>query len=345
MGAAFKTGNKQKMQLCQQALEIEKADLHNVTLFENSTLLHSAAHEDVTGNALEFLLDQDPSLIERKTAEFETPLDVAARAGNITATKVLLARGAPAENKTLEMLTQYNTDNHTRVAQELLNHGVNPGIITERDSALHKAAWYNNRRQLALFIARHPELVNCASTSTYTRDSSGKTPLHHAVHIYSEDAAACVELLLKQGADAECTDAVGFRPLHLAADQIPVTDAATIIRLLVAANADVNAQTAGGQTPLHCALEYSKNDRRPVIQALLDAQPDIDIADCNGDTPLSLAEKRMHNRCGTLMKDEYITAAQKEQRMAEAEEKARSKECQYSTQALHMLKTYKANKC
>lgn len=100
------------------------------------------------------------------------------------------------------------------------------------------------------------------------RDSTGETPLHHAVCGTIE--LEVVQALLQAGADPNARCEVG-----IASDNFM---------------RDVRVR---GETPLHRAAAYAD---KPVIRALLDAGASLGIRDANGDSALSWASLHRRDR-------------------------------------------------
>lgn len=100
------------------------------------------------------------------------------------------------------------------------------------------------------------------------RDSTGETPLHHAV--CGTIQLEVVQALLQAGADPNAKCAVG-----IASDNFM---------------RDVRVR---GETPLHRAAAYAD---RPAIQALLDAGASLEARDANGDSALSWASLHRRDR-------------------------------------------------
>ena len=112
--------------------------------------------------------------------------------------------------------------------------------------------------------------------------ASGYTPLHYAAR---EGHLACVELLLRSGADVNrATTAGGATPLHRAA----FTGRVEVVHALLAAGARPAQQDADLETPLHKA---SAGGAVECVEVLLRAHPDaIHLVDRRGATPADRAK-------------------------------------------------------
>lgn len=96
----------------------------------------------------------------------------------------------------------------------------------------------------------------------------GLTPLHHACLAGN---AACVELLLRAGANPEAPDAVGLTPVHIAC----LEDRAECLRLLVDYGASVFTKSRFGLTPSRLAEKHNSARCVDVLRPIL-FQADID---------------------------------------------------------------------
>jgi ankyrin repeat protein len=90
--------------------------------------------------------------------------------------------------------------------------------------------------------------------------------------------------LLAAGADADSPDRLGFRPLHLAAQEGSLEAA----RALVEHGATVDAVNSYGNTPLFTAVFNSKG-RGELIQLLRSHGADPTARNTSGQSPLGLA--------------------------------------------------------
>jgi ankyrin repeat protein len=193
-----------------------------------------------------------------------TPMSLAAEVGNTDMLNVLLQAGANADSPNPDgqtaLLAVARTGN-VEAAQLLLKHGA---TVDAREK------WGGQTALMWASARRHPEMmrllisngadVNARSIDrNYQRhvtaegrpknlDSGGLTPLLYAAR---ENCVACVEVLLKSGADIDLQDPDGVSPLLLA-----IMNANwDLARQLILAGADVNQWDIYGEAPLFNAVE------------------------------------------------------------------------------------------
>jgi ankyrin repeat protein len=193
-----------------------------------------------------------------------TPMSLAAEVGSTDMLKLLLEAGANADSPNPDgqtaLLAVARTGN-VDAAQLLLNHHA---TVDARETFGGQTAlmWASARRHpemMRLLIARGAD-VNARSTDrNYQRhvtaegrpknlDSGGLTPLLYAAR---ENCAACVEVLLKHGADIDLLDPDGVSPLLVA-----IMNANwDLARQLITAGADVNQWDIFGEAPLFTAVD------------------------------------------------------------------------------------------
>jgi len=96
-----------------------------------------------------------------------------------------------------------------------------------------------------------------------------------------------VRELLEQGADVDCTDDSGRKPLHWASCDVPHHDR---VKLFILAGADVELKDDDGKTALHLAACESGVQCGLIMRTLIKAGADVHSVDKKGRTPLSYAE-------------------------------------------------------
>ncbi len=111
---------------------------------------------------------------------------------------------------------------------------------------IHDASRAGDLGKVKALLKENPDLVN-------SKDDSGQTPLHYAVH-YGQKAVA--EFLLANKANVNARTSKGVTALHLAAQQ----GNKEMVELLLAHKADVNAKTTIGWTPLYLAAQNGHKD-------------------------------------------------------------------------------------
>jgi ankyrin repeat protein len=129
--------------------------------------------------------------------------------------------------------------------------------------------------------AKIAQLLIDAGAEVSARDEDGDTPLHLATH-----SRSCTELLLRNKADPNLTDADELTPL-LNATTKSKKDKEPDLESLVKAS-DLRKTNANGQTALHLA---AANGLERTVQLLLRARANTAIGDRDKNTPLLLAVK------------------------------------------------------
>ncbi|XP_077867354.1 uncharacterized protein LOC102804015 [Saccoglossus kowalevskii] len=123
-------------------------------------------------------------------------------------------------------------------------------------------------------------LESLRRTNPNCQDSSGYTPLHHAVLNGHKEVA---EYLVKYEANPNVADSKGSYPLHLAS----WTGNADIVKILLSTqNIKVNEQNSDGDTALHFSAQYGHTE---VVEQLLQKQGRPANRNKSNHSPLDLA--------------------------------------------------------
>jgi len=234
---------------------------------DGSTPLQWAVYEGDIALARHLLhAGADVSLANKYGA---TPMSLAAEVGDAEMLKVLLEAGANADSPNPDgqtaLLAVARTGN-VAAAQLLLKHGATVDA-REKWGGQTALMWASARRHpemMQLLIAKGADVNARSIDRNYQRhvtaegrpknlDSGGFTPLLYAAR---ENCAACVDVLVKNGADIDLQDPDGVSPLLVA-----IMNANwDLARQLIAAGADVNQWDIFGEAPLFTAV----GDRRQV---------------------------------------------------------------------------------
>ncbi|KAK6544414.1 hypothetical protein TWF694_001109 [Orbilia ellipsospora] len=142
-------------------------------------------------------------------------------------------------------------------------------------------------------------------------DDAGETLLHSVVK-YGD--LALLGQVLEQEPDVNVYGAIGYTPLHYAAQRL----SAAFVKALLAAGADPNGSLPYMPTPLHCACESKpgKNEMKKIAQQqealdivkiLIEAGAKPAAVDGDGVTPLAFAAMNDHDEIVTYLSKLYST--------------------------------------
>jgi ankyrin repeat protein len=249
---------------------------------ENGKAYHPGGEEEArTLRRLAGLAKGDPDLLNAgKSGGEETPLQTAARLGQLAVAEYLLGHGAGPDDAgyrgapTTPALALAALHGRTAMVELLLAHkaGVNAATPVARETPLSLAASSGYKNVMEVLLA-HGADVNA-------KNEAGDTPLHEATGFES----AC-EMLLSKGANPNARNKRGQTPLMIAVGQRRYGTA----RLLLAHQADPNQVDNAGLAVLRYAAYESSKD---LCEMLLTAGARVDIRNRTGRTLLhGLAER------------------------------------------------------
>jgi ankyrin repeat protein len=259
------------------------------TLIAQQSPLQSAARSGQL--AIVKLLLAAKATVDLATAQGRSALHFAAEGGHSDAVRSLLDAKADTAHTDEIQLTPLHcaaAKSRVQVVQMLLAAGAAPSpVTTNGETALAKAAAAGSTAVLSVLLAAG------ASPNTQSTDKSKASPLHAAVKSRS---VACIRMLLAAGAavdprmfiplDDECS--LNVTPMQFALVNGQSYDA---VHLLLSAGASVHgAITNDGKTVLHIACtpteHHTLEENDAMFVALLAAGASPSQADDEGHTPL-----------------------------------------------------------
>ena len=215
--------------------------------------------------------------LEFKDKDGNTPLMVAARAGNVDDVRLLLKAGADIEAKddygnTALMLAAQ--EGKVEALEALLGAGADKDAKNDDGDTALKLAAYDGQVETLEALLR-------AGVDKDARDNGGTTAL--MVAAYSGEVGV-VEALLRAGADKDVKNNDGVNALMLAVEQNNVE----VVEALLRAGADKDVRDNDGGAALMFAAQMAasdSNDRRlQILKILLAANANITLQDEAGKT-------------------------------------------------------------
>jgi|GEM_PF-4678929 ankyrin repeat protein len=166
-------------------------------------------------------------------------------------------------------------------------------LQSEFQERIAAKAWRNENEdhllhELAMLnLTNLIELLLKEGHDANVRNKRNRTPLHSAAFWGNLEAA---EILIQNKAEVDATGNSGESPLHIAAEHGYVK----MVEFLINCGADYNrADDYFKNTAIHFAVQYS---RTGVVQLLLEKGVKTDMQNKDGYTPYALAKHTMHIR-------------------------------------------------
>jgi ankyrin repeat protein len=242
-------------------------------------------------------LQENPKLVNSKDESGNTPLLLAASAGNKDLCEVLIANGAAleAQGQHGTALHEAAIGNHKDIVELLVNKRAN---VNARDKSGNTPLYYastfdpgSKRNKNDWDIARSL-LSNRANVNM--KSGSSNTPLHSAALYAPEEI---VRLLIDNGANVNVKLASPGWPRKRNSGPAPLHNAcmradkdAEVVELLIDAGADINAkcynEQADGWTPLYFAC---LNENTRAVEMLIAKRAKINPISDLGNTPMHCA--------------------------------------------------------
>ena len=124
------------------------------------------------------------------------------------------------------------------------------------------------------------------------KNSNGLTALHIAAINSSIYNLETVKMLLKNGADVNSTDNIGWTALMMAARYSNKKSSLETVRLLLDKGANIDLTNVNGWTALMMAARYSNSDSSlETVKLLLEKGADVSLVDGDGWTALMMAAR------------------------------------------------------
>lgn len=246
------------------------------------------ACENAALRAAKLLIDRGAPLTTTNKTE-TTPLHWMAFHGSKELAAIAIEKGADMDAQNGESQTPLMiaiTRGHPEVVNLLLDHNASATIADdERRTALHLVMQYgggleNSAETLAMLQRM---LIPVSASQVNAQDNEKRTALHWAC---GKNALACVDALIKAGADVNCTDYVEQTPMHWACS----LDAPESAKALLDAGASPDAPDRDKRTPLHYAADRAS---QRCLELLLGVGTvHVDAVDWGGFSALHHAARR-----------------------------------------------------
>jgi ankyrin repeat protein len=246
------------------AIESGKFKVNKLISSDRSALAQAASCGYI--DVMLCLLDHDADINLSDGGELAyTPIESAARNGQLDAVKLLVERGAEIDKE--------NSIGSTALIGACISAHQDILLYLIQSGATINHA--DNQGQTALhYLCRYAKHWD---GNVITQTIDGKTPA--LLNTKFQDYTKVFNTLLEKSADVNLLTGYGYTPLHLAAE----SNTPSFIQALFGKGAVVNAQNAKGFSPLHAASD--KGNLEACIE-LIACGADINIIDKDGFTPI-----------------------------------------------------------
>lgn len=259
----------------------------NARYEDDETILHIAVKNDVSSEIIELLIDAGVNIHAKDTYGY-TALHSAVEKDNVTAVKLLVAKGAnPNSTTTKNELKQSKTsskkpkgksplyfaqekDSPSKETLEIIEF-LKP--LTDRSLwfvitpkiALHRAVLHNQSTTVKDLLAKHKFNKNTLNTELL-EGSSYIFSFYDNRAVKDKIRTEILAMLINAGADVNTQDSIKRTPLHEAAKYTNLE----AVKLLIAKGANPNALEYKNKTPLDLARENSRSERNMEIIKILE---------------------------------------------------------------------------
>ena len=175
------------------------------------TILHKVSEFEKSESKIDYLIKLGAD-IEAEDQYKRTPLNIAAKAGNLEVARCLIDRGAQIETKTKLGWTPLHTaviSNKFDIVKFLIDNGAQ--IEAQNfflQTPLHVATFYNRYNVANLLIKKGAKLD--------ARDKNGNTPLHLHARSKKVSSLNMVKLFVQHGVFLDATNDNNETPIYLA---------------------------------------------------------------------------------------------------------------------------------
>ncbi|XP_078150507.1 protein ACCELERATED CELL DEATH 6-like [Carex rostrata] len=251
---------------------------------EKNTVLHIAAEQGHL-ELVEKIIERDNTLLVSQNSMQETPLHLAARAGNRRMVSLIVFLAQESGIGAYQVLTKRSIEGDT-VLHEAAQHGHEDVVQALMTVAPALSVELNNSSMSSLYLAVVRNSVGIVQILTQYSHSSALGPnQQNALHAAVLQSKEITSMLLDWKPElANKRDASGSTPVHYAASSGDVTTVKTILDSMPLA---VYIQDQEGSSPLHVAARMCNCS---AISCMIDLCPDsFELCDNQGRNFLHIA--------------------------------------------------------